>query len=228
VGIISLNPVIIKTKFKPEQKTMALPLHKNESSTMQMRGAVVKQIAGSTYFVADSNSLARADRAASCLLEPQQGDYVLVSETCFRACYILTVLERQCSKPATVSVEGNLILESQDGNLSLNGGQSLNLVTPEIRIQASKGRIRFRDFTFSGTVVTTWAKQLRAVYATVETRADRAVERVNRLYRRIRDEDSRFDRLSCRVKGRFGLRARDASLDAEKRMRLNGDKIELG
>ena len=193
-----------------------------------MRGAVVKQISRSTYFVADSNSLSRADRAASCLLEPQQGDYVLVSENCFGACYILTVLERESCKPATVSVEGDLILESQGGNLSLNGGRSLNLVTPEIRMQASKGQMRFKDFTFAGTLVTTWARQLRAVYNTVETRADRVVERVNRLYRRVKDEDSRFGRLSCRVKGRFSLRAGDASIEAEKRLHLNGKKIELG
>ena len=206
---------------------MSRPLQKDKTSTL-LRTAVVKQVTGDTYFVADGASLSRTERAAGCLLEPQLDDLVLLSINSMGTSYILTVLERQGNDPAIVSVEGDLVIHSERGNLSLQGSQSLNLVSSEIHLSAASARMQFADFAFAGTLVTGCARHLRMVCETVESKATRVVERVNRLYRRVGDEDSRLGRFRCRVRGRFSVRAEDASIDAEKRMRLNGDKIELG
>ncbi len=192
-----------------------------------MRTGWVKQVSGSTYFVADTFSMAHAERSVSCLLQPEKDDLVLISENGLGNAYIITVLERANSQPAMVSVNGDMIINGQ-GNLSFKGGSSLNLVTPQIVLKMRQARIAFNNFTFAGAMLTSCGNQLLSICENVETRTTELKERVRRLYRRVRDEDSRLDRFTCRVQGRFSIAAQDCSIDAEKQMRLNGNKIELG
>jgi hypothetical protein len=205
----------------------AIPLHEKQSD-VRLRSALVQRISGTTYFVADTFSLVRAERSAGCLLQPEQDDLVLISEDSFGHVSILTVLERKTSKPAMVSVDGDLQVRGE-GNLCLEGRQGINLLTRKIFLQADRGSMKINDLTFAGDLLTACGRQLRSLYQTVEIQAKGMVERVNRLYRRIRDEDARLGRMQCRVQGEYTVRAEDGFFDAEKRMHLkSGNKIELG
>ena len=82
----------------------AIPFHE-KTSDVRLRSALVQRISGTIYFVADSFSLMRAERAAGCLLQPEQDDLVLISEDGFGHISILTVLERKAGQPAMVSVD---------------------------------------------------------------------------------------------------------------------------
>ncbi|MCI5222978.1 MAG: DUF3540 domain-containing protein [Candidatus Electrothrix sp. AR4] len=204
--------------------------HKNETKSepgVHLRSGIVDRICGSTYFVANSFSLVRADRSLSCLLRPEKGDLVLLSENGMGNASILTVLEREVGSPAMVSVDGDLTVHAA-GELSFLVGQGLNLLAPEILFKARLGKMAIKECTYAGALLTTCGRQLRSVFQSVETNAAAMVERVNRLYRRIGDEDARFSRLECRVEHECSIRSRDASIDAAKQMDLRSDKIELG
>jgi hypothetical protein len=63
----------------------------------------------------------------------------------------------------------------------------------------------------------------------MDIEAKAIIERVSRLYRRIKDEDARLGRLHCRVQAEYSIRAQDASIDAENTMHFKSNKkIELG
>jgi len=207
----------------------AIPLHKKKNNVhLRLRSAQVQRISGATYFVVDACSLVRAERAAGCLLQPEQDDLVLISEDSMSNVSILTVLEREAGKPSMLSVDGDLLLQSK-GNLSFKGGQGLNLLTPKIFLKADRSKMKINDLTFTGDLLTACGRQLRSIYQTVEIEAKAIVERVSRLYRRIKDEDARLGRLHCRVQAEYSIRAQDASIDAENTMHLKSKKkIELG
>ncbi len=205
----------------------AIPLHEKKRD-VRLRSALVQRISGTTYFVADSFNLMRAERSASCLLRPEQDDMVLIAEDNMGNVSILTVLERNPDKPAMVSVDGDLQVKGE-GKLSLEGRRSLNLLARKIFLKANRSRMNINDFTFAGELLTVCGRQLRSLYQTVEIQAKGMVERVNRLYRRVRDEDSRLGRMQCRVQGEYTVQAEDSFFDAENTMNLkSGNKIELG
>ncbi|MCI5131916.1 MAG: DUF3540 domain-containing protein [Candidatus Electrothrix sp. EH2] len=205
----------------------AIPFDKKQSD-VRLRSALVQRISGTAYFVADAYSLVRAERSAGCLLRPEQDDLVLISEDSLGHVSILTVLERKATKPAMVSVDGDLEVKGES-NLSFEGGRGLNLLTRKIFLQAEQGSMKIKDLTFSGELFTACGRQLCSLYQTVDIQAKGLVERVNRLYRRIRDEDARLGRMQCRVQGEYTVRAEDGFFDAEKKMELkSGKKIELG
>jgi len=205
----------------------AIPLHKKKND-VRLRSAQVQRISGTTYFVADVCSLVRAERAAGCLLQPEQDDLVLISEDSMGNASILTVLEREAGKPAMLSVNGDLLLQSK-GNLAFKGRRGLTLLTSKILLKADRSKMKINDLAFTGDLLTTCGRQLRSIYQTVEIEAKAIVERVSRLYRRIKDEDAQLGRLHCRVRAEYSIRAQDASIDAENTMHLKSNKkIELG
>ncbi|CAK8712986.1 hypothetical protein GMJAKD_02250 [Candidatus Electrothrix aarhusensis] len=205
----------------------ALPLHEKKND-VRLRSAQVQRISGTTYFVADACSLVWAERSASCLLQPEQDDLVLISEDSMGNVSILTVLERKAGKPAMVSVDGDLLIKGQ-GDLAFKGSRGLNLLTPKILLKADRSKMKINDLAFTGELLTACGRQLRSIYQTVEIEAKVIVERISRLYRRIKDEDARLGRLHCRVQAEYSIRAQDASIDAENTMHLKSNKkIELG
>ncbi|MCI5163634.1 MAG: DUF3540 domain-containing protein [Candidatus Electrothrix sp. AX5] len=208
-----------------QQKFSESEVHTAE---VRLRSAQVQRISGTTYFVADACSLVHAERSASCLLQPEQDDLVLISEDSMGKASILTVLERKAGKPAMVSVDGDLLIKGQ-GDLAFKGSRGLNLLTPKILLKADRSKMKINDLAFTGQLLTACGRQLHSIYQTVDIEAKAIVERISRLYRRIKDEDARLGRLHCRVQAEYSIHAQDASIDAENTMHLKSNKkIELG
>jgi len=63
----------------------------------------------------------------------------------------------------------------------------------------------------------------------IETVCERFVARLERSYRLIRDfEETRSGRMRTIVTGLFHLAAGNANVQAEKRLKMNAEKIHLG
>lgn len=75
--------------------------------------------------VADRASL-RAQKAASCLLRPREGDRVLVA-TCAGETWILAVLERAADECGVIETDGPMHLRSRTGSVRVEAQESLQL-----------------------------------------------------------------------------------------------------
>ncbi|WPD21993.1 MAG: DUF3540 domain-containing protein [Candidatus Electrothrix scaldis] len=205
----------------------ASPLYEKKSD-IRLSRASVQRITGTTYFVSDTFRLIRAERAPSCLLQPEQNDLVLISEDTFGNVNILTILEREEKKAAMLSVAGDLSITAPQ-KLSLQGGQGINMLTKKISLTADQGKIKLNELAFAGELFTACGRQLHSLYQHVEIHAKGIIERANRLYRRIKNEDSRLGRMQCRVQEDYNVQAKDGFFDADNLMDLKGKKkIELG
>ncbi len=122
------------------------------ASEASLHTAGVKQIFSLTgvnvnqkecYQVQIGNALHMASLAASCLLEPQEQDIVLVANLESGQYMILSVLVQQAcamssvSLPhnSTISCKGSLTLQS-DQDLNLHGGNAVQVLSEEIHAQA--------------------------------------------------------------------------------------------
>src|SRR5215469_13714746 len=67
--------------------------------------------------VNDGTRLTTAKRAASCLVEAQVGDEVLLASSANDA-FVMAVLTRAANGPTNVSIDGDLRFEARNGKLS--------------------------------------------------------------------------------------------------------------
>lgn len=188
------------------------------------------------YMILGNIGLVKAARAAGCLLEPQPGDLVLAAVSTGSGAYITTVLERGAASeearlglPAKTVVEAEQELTLRAHELSAVGRESASLEAPACSVTTVVGQARFERFSMIGIQVKAKLAELKSVIGSIDTTADRMVQRLSRSYRRIRDfEDNRIGRWRCLVDELFSVRSKESSLTAEKQVKIDADKISLG
>ncbi|MCI5167867.1 MAG: DUF3540 domain-containing protein, partial [Candidatus Electrothrix sp. GM3_4] len=84
------------------------------------------------------------------------------------------------------------------------------------------------DADFTADKVEISVSRLRTVWGAVETRAERVFQRITRLYRRIKTDDSRLEELHCSVDKTCRIEAGEVFIEADQRLRLDGERVELG
>ena len=194
---------------------------------------VVKNKNDDNYLILGDPGLLKAVRAAGCLLEPRPGDLVLAAVSA-DAAFITTVLTQGAENEAllklpartTISAAGELKFDSDHLRAS---SAKASLQAADLTVDAIKGRARFEKFTLTGRDLVAKLARLKSMAGSIESTADRMVQRLSKSYRRISDfEDNRIGRWSCRIQELFSLRARDSHLISEKKTKIDAEKISLG
>ena len=195
---------------------------------------VVKNKRDDNYLILGDPGLLKAVRAAGCLLEPRPGDLVLAAVSA-DSVYITTVLTRSAVEDealvklperTTVSATSELkihsdILQAASVNASIH--------TCDLAVDAVRGQARFEKFSLIGRDLVARLARLKNTVGSIESKADRMVQRLSRSYRLISDfEDNRIGRWSCRIQELFSVRARDSHLISEKKTKIDAEKISLG
>lgn len=187
---------------------------------------------------------ARAQRAESCLIEPECGDTVLVcgaaqggdAVTALTPPYILAVLIRADSAQASLTLPGNVKLHSADGTLRVDAerfdvqaSHSVNLEAPRVALSGLEGEMRFQRFDAS-------IQQIQARLGSVATAAQQVTSTIVRLVQRTRDsfrwtdnlDETRAGRVRVQAQERFQVNAKHASMLVEGHVKIDGSKIDLG
>jgi hypothetical protein len=188
----------------------------------------VRQTLDTLHIIEAAQRRIRAVQAVGCLLAPQVGDTVLLAESAEEQAYIIAVLARDAAKAAQINLPADTVIAAHNGSLLLCAHKQLTLDAPELFLQADKGIAEIRETQFTADTVSLSISRLRAVWSAVESRAGRVVQRVSRLYRRIGMEDSQLEEMHCTVEKTCAINAKEVRIEAEERLRLDGDRVELG
>jgi len=207
---------------------MSLPQQQIHDEEMFFLTGKVRQVLDSLYIVAVDQRRIRAVQAAGCLLTPEAGDVVLLAESAEEKTYIVSVLTKNNAHTAHINLPADTVVSAQGGDLLLCADKRITLNAPEVHIYADKGVAEIRDTRFTADTVELSISRLRAVWGAVELRAERVVQRISRLYRRIRMEDSQLEQLHCSVDKTYTIEAGDVTIEADERLRLDGERVELG
>lgn len=206
---------------------MSLPQQQQAYEEMFFTTGKVQQALDRRYVVEVGHRRIRAVQATGCLLAPELDDMVLLAEQAEGKAYIVSVLSRM-AKPARITLPADTVVVAQGGDLLLCADRQLSLTAPDMHFQADKGIAEIREADFTADKVEISVSRLRAVWGTVETRAERVFQQVTRLYRRIKMEDSRLEKLHCSVDKTCKIEAGEITIAAEERLRLDGERVELG
>ncbi len=195
---------------------------------MFLYSGTVQQILDNKYVVAISQQRVIAVRAVGCLLVPEGGDMVLLAEGPANRGYILSVLHRAADRPARVCLPPDTVVAAKGGDLLLQADEAISLSASDLGFYADNGVAELRETNFTGNRVEISINSLSAFWQTVEQRVDRVFERISQLYRRIGSEDSQLGQVHCSVDENYSVEAEEVSIEADKRLRLDGERVELG
>lgn len=207
-------------------QSLALKLSAGE---MTLLAGEVKFRRDDHYVVLLAHGLSKAQRAAGCLLEPEAGDEVLTVASAAGSVFILSVLTRSRSQAeAMISAPGAAMTLGGDC-VRIRTGKELSISTPELSLESGTGQVKLDVCTIRGGLLENRFEKITTIAKAVETVCERLVERIDRSYRRIRDfEETRVGRVRMVVEGLFQLAAKNAHMKAEKRLKMDAEKIHLG
>ncbi|MCH9681511.1 MAG: DUF3540 domain-containing protein [Deltaproteobacteria bacterium] len=198
--------------------------------------AVISRIEGIAWWCHDGRNEYRAERAASCLLEPEVGDRVWTVGEPGQGHYVLAVLQRASNDPAALSVDGDATLAAT-GRLTLTAGQdvhvesgrALTMTADEVGLQARTGRMVLDRCSVVVQSMFASMTKTKLVGRWFESAYERVIQRAERSYRSITQVDHvRSADIDYRADNNAHIRAKNALVTAEKLVKLDGDQVHLG
>lgn len=176
-----------------------------------------------------------ADVAASCLIEPEPGDHVLLVQGGGGA-FVLSVLRRAGSGAAQMDVPEGITIRSRQGNVVL-AGQSVELTaqqrttvtSPDLEISSLRGSFFIDKLKALGSRVDADLGNLSLVAETIDTVADRLRQRLERSYRFVRGLDQkRAGTIDAKAATYARLHANNTVITSDKLVKIDGEQIHVG
>lgn len=217
-----------------------------------LRTARVTGLAGPWYYLGHfGDNSVPADRAlcaASCLLQPEEGDLVLysapqplpvmtgASPAGHRASYIVAVLARAESNAGRLRLPGGAAIESADGNmrlvgdqLGLNGRREIAVDTPALNVRSVIARLRASGLDATST-------SIRVTFGTLNMMGSRITATCGRVWQTMQDsfrqvagvDDTRAGRVRWQVAQQAHVQARHVTLLADEHVKIDGARLDLG
>ena len=190
------------------------------------------------FFTVETDRAAvKAGKSVSCLLEPVLGDTVLLSQTASGKCYILSILEREEQRPASLVFDGDVDLKARQGRLRLAAQEGIDLVSAQdtaltsgqLSVNALQAEVNIQQLSFFGNFLQGQIQKIKLIGQACDSFFERVSQRVKRCYRRVEElEQLTAGQLNYRVKKLMSLRGKYSVLTAEEDVRIDGDKILMG
>lgn len=173
--------------------------------------------------------------AASCLLEPEPGDYVLLVQGDGGA-FVLAVLRREGTGPAQVDVPEGLTIRSRKGKVSLAGheveltaAERTTVTSPNVEVSSMRGTFFVDKLQALSSKVEADVGRLSVVAETIDTVADRLRQKLERSYRFVRGLDQkRAGTIDAKAETYARLHANDTVITSDQLVKVDGEQIHIG
>lgn len=189
------------------------------------------------FLVQGSALVERVRIAASCLIQPEVGDTVLVySPENAKDGFILSVLIQANPNQAFVQLPGGVGFDVSEGNLnlkakelSLHSTESMHFQTPSLHISASRAQTNIKQASGLFQSIDIQALRISTTAKVMTTVAKRLIEKVVDSFRWVDQTDqTHAGRVRTKVEGHFHVQSRHTTMRSDGHVRIDGEKIDLG
>ncbi|MBF0528561.1 MAG: DUF3540 domain-containing protein [Deltaproteobacteria bacterium] len=190
---------------------------------------------GSNLVVDTASGSYRARRAASCLLDPEVGDLVLLSLSNFGDGYVLAILEREPQTETNLTFDadvglkagGRLKLSAKDG-LDLAGAGEISLTSPTLTVTATCGEVNIERLSFWGSLLEGSLEAVKLVARSFDSILERYYQRTKRSYRAVEELDQvKAGMIDYKAKDELALRGKVTQVGAEEDVVVSGKMVHL-
>lgn len=168
----------------------------------------------------------RADRAAGCLLVPENGDTVLVAVPSSGTAWVLSVLQRRGSGEATVALPAQTAVAAEDMRLESRSlhlhGQDVSLSGAAVTVQGGLVHLCGGILTHTFGSVCTFARSVLEKIGRLQTACTKKRETVQEL------AEMQAGRMRLHVDSSVRLRAETVDMAAQKHLVLDAEHIKVG
>lgn len=174
-------------------------------------------------------------RAASCLLQPQVNDTVLISGPERDRVYLIAVIEQASQDLATLSVPGTLQISADAVNIEslaamqLKSGAQLDLTSEQFNLAAQKGQCVVDDMQYVGREVKSTVGMVRLIGKVYESIMDR-LSFMSRTSFRITEEveHMRAGTIDYQAEQSARLHSKYTMVTAKDLVKVDGKQIHMG
>lgn len=202
----------------------------------QETGTVIR-IDESSFYVRAAGGNYLAQKAVSCLVEPQVDDLVLVACQANGQAYILAILERNSYVPTCISVTGDFNIQVAHGRFSVSSAQGLDfmsaselsLTSPELQVHTQKANVFMEHLSYLGQRFYGEVERMKTVAVTVDSFIQRVSQKIKRSYRTVEEMDHvRAEQIDYHAEKNMNLHGKNALITANDLVKVDGDQIHLG
>ena len=206
-----------------------------EGFVFQAMGEITKR-EGDRFVVRALGSEMRAKRAVGCLVEPREGDRVLLAGEAHGACFVISVLERE-DRSASITCEGDLDIKLKSGRFRVASQEGIDLVSPKevsiaagsVSLRARAGSFVLEQLSYLGSVARAELERIKVEGGILETVMDRVSQRVKRSFRTIEEIDQvNAERIDYAAKQTMTLRGENTLVTARELVKMDGEQIHMG
>ena len=190
-----------------------------------------------SWLVDTSRGSCRATRAASCLLEPAEGDRVLCAMTATGRTWVLAVLDRDPTAAARLSAEGDLELRVRGGRLSVSSDQGIDMtttadlqVTSQKRgVNAVEGNVVVQRLSYLGRYLQSEVEKVKSLAGTFDAVLGRFNQRVQRSYRRVEEYDCvKAKQIDYVAESTLSRHGETSMMTAAELVKIDGSQVHVG
>jgi hypothetical protein len=199
--------------------------------------AVVERSGGEGLELRSAGGRYRARRAASCLLEPQVGDLVVVAVSERGHAWVLAVLERENEEqPLALRTDGDLEIHAR-GRLGLTGSQEVEVrsgragrfAAPRLTFTTFDLEAAVERLVLSGGSAEVNLERAKAAVTFVEQAFERLSTKAQRVYRYIEQLDlTRARQIELRAETTAHIRSKQTFMTSDDLVKVDAGQIHLG
>ncbi|MFC1852417.1 DUF3540 domain-containing protein [candidate division CSSED10-310 bacterium] len=202
----------------------------------RIMNATVKGVARDTVIIDADVGVVNAEIAFSCLVAPEIGDKVLVSQM-DREFHILAVLNRPARQDMTLDFPGNVKINTAQGQLDVTSAKDLNLIVAgKTRMFSTETHLTGGQVSLNADKLMTRANELESYIdnaklfiSAIDTVAKRVTQRVDTLMRWVEQvETLNIGNLIQNVRKTLTSHSHEAIITAKTDIRIDGERIHVG
>jgi hypothetical protein len=205
----------------------ALIVRKGEMWTEEAADA---QVVGTVTAVTERGARVRTGegevevkRAVSCLVEPEEGDLVLLVRRGPATPYLLAVLERPGGRGLRISAEGDFSIDARGGRLAVHGAEGVEVTSEEcVSLAGERVEARGREASlFFGSV--------KLIAGAADSVLERLFQSVTRSFRRVEEVDHlRAGQIDHAAEGMVRLHGGHTLMTARELVKTDAKQIHVG
>jgi hypothetical protein len=194
-------------------------------------GVIAQVLPNDTYLVEAQPGGDRwqCPRAASCLLQPNIGDTVLVAGPRREQVYLIAVIARADPRHAQLVVDGDLTLHARQGGIALHAGTQIGLRAPGLALEAQKAQLEVNEMDYRGAEVRMTTLVARFVGRTCEAVLDRLSVLTRSSFRLTEEvEQVRAGQIDYEARSTLRLHAKNTLVSSKELVKVDAEQIHMG
>lgn len=208
-----------------------------ERTPVQRLGLVVERLPEGLFRVECEDGTWQCRRAASCLLQPELGDTVLIAGPDRYRVYLIAVVEQADSTQARIQTSGDLSFATPNGGvriesagtIRLQGAADVELQGRRFALTADEADCKVGTLRWLGSAAEVMASNIRVVGRLCESVMDRLVHISRSSFRMVEQtEQLRCGQLDYEANDLARIHATQTVVTARAVVKVDGQQIHMG